>query len=104
MAGRHARDAHPAGFTHMHHAQSGVFLQKMSEAIGRTLFAFGAASAGALALWWLWQRKAETPPDLSAFQRPVARVSKLWFYPIKSCKGVELTSAKLGVRGLKYDR
>jgi uncharacterized protein YcbX len=70
----------------------------------RTLFAFGAASAGALALWWLWQRRSETPLDLSAFQRPVARVSKLWLYPVKSCKGVELTSAQLGVRGLKYDR
>ena len=90
----------------MSHAQAQN--HKMDESAGKVLFAFGAASAGALALWWLWQQQgrssSEVQRDLSDFQRPVARVSKLWMYPIKSCKAVELTSAQCGVRGLKYDR
>ena len=43
-------------------------------------------------------------PDLSAFQKPVAKVEKLWVYPVKSCKGVDLSTAHCGIRGLKHDR
>ena len=31
-------------------------------------------------------------------------VSQIWVYPIKSCAGVSVRSAKLGERGLAYDR
>ena len=46
-------------------------------------------------------RKESVKPDLSTFQKPVAKVEKLWVYPVKSCKGVELSTAH---RGLKHDR
>ena len=79
----------------------------MGDTVGKALLAFGAGTAGALALWWLWSaqtRKKNVERDLSTFQRPVAKVEKLWVYPVKSCKGVELSTAYCGVRGLKYDR
>ena len=31
-------------------------------------------------------------------------VSEIYIYPVKSCRGVELDSAKLTERGLEYDR
>ena len=31
-------------------------------------------------------------------------ISQIWVYPIKSCAGVDVRSAKLGERGLAYDR
>jgi uncharacterized protein YcbX len=32
------------------------------------------------------------------------KVSKLFYYPIKSCKGIEVTSAVTSKTGFKYDR
>ena len=80
---------------------------KMGDITSRALFTFGAGTAGALALWWLWNAKSreeDQKPDPSCFQRPVAKVVKLCVYPVKSCKGLELPTFHCGVRGLKYDR
>ena len=33
-----------------------------------------------------------------------ARVTQLWIYPIKSCKGIRVTEAVTATTGLKYDR
>ena len=77
------------------------------DTVGKALLAFGAGTAGALVLWWLWNaetRKENVKPDLSTFQKPVAKVEKQWVYPVKSCKGVELSTAHCGIRGLKHDR
>jgi hypothetical protein len=77
------------------------------DTVGKALLAFGAGTAGALALWWLWNaesRKENVKADLSTFQQSVAKVEKLWVYPVKSCKGVELSTAHCGIRGLKHDR
>lgn len=32
------------------------------------------------------------------------RLTGLWFYPIKSCRGVELQHARVGPRGIEHDR
>lgn len=70
----------------------------MSDTAGRVVFALGA-TAGVVALWWLWKNK-----EGKKFGQHVATVVGLWVYPVKSCKGVELNTGHCGVRGLKYDR
>ena len=75
----------------------------MGDRTGQALLAFGLGSAGALALWWLWKGRRQTP-DLAAFKRPVAKVAQICIYPVKSCHRIELPTARCGVRGLKYDR
>ena len=79
-----------------------IYTLTMSETTGRALLALGAAATGALALRWLWNASGEK----KQFEQPApaAKVVKLLFYPIRSGKGIELTTAECGVRGLKYDR
>ena len=36
--------------------------------------------------------------------RPLARISELNIFPIKSCAGVKLESIEVGMRGLQFDR
>ena len=55
------------------------------------------ALAGIGVLWW--QRREE---KVSCTE--VGRVRELWVYPVKSCKGIQLTEAKCFKRGIEYDR
>ena len=66
--------------------------------LGVALYAAGVAGA------WLYLRGRATPPYQEQFQRPVATVSKLYLYPVKSCHRVEVDSIECWKRGLKYDR
>ena len=36
--------------------------------------------------------------------REVGVVSKMYLYPVKSCKGIPITSGECTSRGLRYDR
>ena len=46
--------------------------------------------------WWLHSRKRRQ-------FRHVGSVSALIYYPVKSCKGIPLQSAKAAVKGLFFD-
>ena len=43
-------------------------------------------------------------PSLESSKDPMAEVSQLWVYPLKSCRGIRVSSAKLGIFGFEYDR
>lgn len=62
----------------------------------RLSLAVGLAGTAALA-WYLRRRHLEQ-------QRERRRISRVFVYPIKGCKGVQLHSAKLLQEGLKHDR
>ncbi len=69
----------------------------------------GAGAVASFGIWWLLRRKTldtppAAPPDPESFQRPVAKVSKVYFYPVKSCHRIEVDSRECLVRGLAYDR
>lgn len=53
------------------------------------------ALAGFAALWW--QRR-------KGIYKAVGRVSDLFVYPVKSCKGIQLTEAKCCKEGIEFDR
>lgn len=55
------------------------------------------ALAGVGVLWW--QRREEKDSCTE-----VGHVRELWVYPVKSCKGIQLTEAKCFKRGIEYDR
>ena len=79
----------------------------MDDSTKRALLAVGVGTVGALALYGYWRSRGATgeePPDASIFQRRVAKVAKLYVYPVKSCHRIELPVTQCGVRGLKYDR
>ena len=83
----------------------------MDDSTKRALLAVGVGTVGALALYGYWRSRGTTeeealppPPDASIFQRRVAKVAKLYVYPVKSCHRIELPVTQCGVRGLKYDR
>ena len=68
-------------------------------------------SVGAVAgtVFWWYKRRQRTSPSarklkLEDFDIPVARVDKLWIYPMKGTHRVELESSDCLARGLKYDR
>lgn len=65
-------------------------------------------TAGAL-LWWLLRGKTgQAKPKPSSLPSdyiiPVAKVTKLYIYPVKSCRGIEMGSVECLKRGLEYDR
>jgi hypothetical protein len=64
---------------------------------------FGLCTAGLVAAW-VYLRGRATTPYKDLFDTPVATVSKLYLYPVKSCHRIELDSALCWKRGLKYDR
>ena len=63
----------------------------------------GVCAAGLVAAWFCLRGQA-TPPYKDLFDTPVATVSKLYVYPVKSCHRIEVESAECWKRGLKYDR
>ena len=75
---------------------------------GKVLLALGLGAVGAAGMWW-WLRgrvvsALQSLPDPESFKTPVAKVAKLYLYPVKSCHRIELESSKCLTRGLKYDR
>jgi len=75
---------------------------------GKVLLALGLGAVGAAGMWW-WLRgrvvsAPQSLPDPESFKTPVAKVAKLYLYPVKSCHRIELESSKCLTRGLKYDR
>ena len=66
--------------------------------VGAALYAAGMVGA------WLYLRGRATPPYEELFQTPVAKVSKLYLYPVKSCHRMQVDSIECWKRGLKYDR
>ena len=68
------------------------------EGAGAALCVAGMAGA------WLYLRGGATSPYQEQFTSPVARVSKLYVYPVKSCHRVQVDSVECWKRGLKYDR
>lgn len=68
---------------------------------------FGSAAAS-LGSWWPFRGAAAPspapPPDPELFQRPVATVKKLYFYPLKSGHRIEVDSFDCLMRGPAYDR
>ncbi len=69
----------------------------------RVAVGLGVCAAG-LATAWICLRGKATPPYQDLFNIPVARVSKLYVYPVKSCHRIEVEAIKCRKRGLKYDR
>ena len=63
----------------------------------------GLCAAGLVATWACLRGKT-TASSKDLFDTPVARVTKLYVYPVKSCHRIELESHELWKRGLKYDR
>ena len=68
-------------------------------------------SVGAItvaAIWWYKRRRSSVltakEVKLEEFDIPVARVDKMFVYPLKSAHRVELESSDCLLRGLKYDR
>ena len=55
------------------------------------------ALAGFAALWW--QRN-----DRRRSYMEVGRVSGLFFYPVKSCKGIRVDDVKCFKEGMEFDR
>ena len=75
---------------------------------GKVLLTLGLGAVGAAGMWW-WLRgrvvsAPQSLPDPESFKTPVAKVAKLYLYPVKSCHRIELESSKCLTRGLKYDR
>ena len=71
----------------------------------------GVVSVGAVAgvAFWFYKRRQLAQPavrelKLEDFDIPVARVDKLWIYPVKSTHRLELDSSDCLARGLKHDR
>ncbi len=70
----------------------------------------GSGIAASTLLWWLLRGKVEeSSPDMppsypAAYLTPVAKVSKLCIYPVKSCHRIEVDSTDVFKRGLLYDR
>lgn len=48
-------------------------------------------------LWWHNREKKRTFME-------VGRVRELFMYPVKSCKGIELTEARCFKEGIEFDR
>lgn len=70
----------------------------VSTGLGLGLCATGIVGA------WLYLRGKATAPYEELFRCPVAKVAKLYVYPIKSCHRIEVENVECWKRGLKYDR
>lgn len=55
------------------------------------------ALAGLAALWWRKKERGLT-------YREVGRVSELFIYPVKSCKGIRVDEVKCFKEGMEFDR
>ena len=55
------------------------------------------ALAGLAALWWERKEKRRS-------YKEVGRVSDLFIYPVKSCKGIRVNDIKCFKEGMEYDR
>lgn len=55
------------------------------------------ALAGLAALWWRKKERRLT-------YREVGRVSELFIYPVKSCKGIRVDEVKCFKEGMEFDR
>ena len=55
------------------------------------------AVAGLAVLWWQRREKKRT-------YKEVGRVSELFVYPVKSCKGIRVNEAKCFKEGMEFDR
>lgn len=70
----------------------------------------GAGIAASALLWWLLRgRVVKSTLDPSStspasYKTPVAKVTKLCVYPVKSCHRIEVESSYCFKRGFKYDR
>ena len=71
----------------------------------KVLLALGLAGLGAATAvgvwWWLRRKKSLNPGD---FQKPFARVAKLYVYPVKSCHRIKVDTIECLIRGFKCDR
>ncbi len=84
------------------------------ELVDPTALVVCAGIAGSTLLWWLLRGRVETavaagqadmpPSSPVAYLTPVAKVSKLYMYPVKSCHRIEVHSSNVFKRGLLYDR
>lgn len=68
-----------------------------------TAVGLAVCAVGMVAAWVFFRGKA-TSPYSELFQKPVAKVSKLYVYPVKSCHRIEVESSECWTRGLRYDR
>jgi len=66
----------------------------------------GAGLVASSLLWWLLRGRTEAPDivDSSLYTTPVAKITKLCVYPVKSCHRIEVSSSECYKRGLLYDR
>ena len=55
------------------------------------------ALGGLAALWWHKREKKGT-------YKEVGRVTELFIYPVKSCKGIQVSKAKCFKDGMEFDR
>jgi len=55
------------------------------------------AVAGLAALWWQRKERRQT-------YKEVGRVSELFIYPVKSCKGIRVAEVNCFKEGMEYDR
>ena len=55
------------------------------------------ALAGIAALWWKRQGRRQSYME-------VGRVSGLFFYPVKSCKGIRVDDVQCFKEGMEFDR
>lgn len=55
------------------------------------------ALAGLAALWWQRKERRQTYNE-------IGRVSELFIYPVKSCKGIRVDEVKCFKEGMEFDR
>ena len=71
----------------------------------KLLVAAGVGCIAAGGLWLLLRRNAESSAiAVKQSQTSVAQITQLWVYPVKSCGGVPLTTARLDTCGVVHDR
>lgn len=55
------------------------------------------ALAGLAALWWQRKERRQTYNE-------IGRVSEMFIYPVKSCKGIRVDEVKCFKEGMEFDR
>ena len=82
------------------HMTSSIIMELVSTAsVGA-----GLCVAGMVSAWFLLRGKTNASIPAPICNVPVAKVSKLYVYPVKSCHRIEVESINCLKRGLKYDR